>query len=427
MRERPQAWRTSFIQSVQPLVRVGYFESVLGVRVGEDGEELQAQTSGECGIPQTILALSKSFVGSGVTFLPGAFMQGGWLFSPIILLVIGICNGCCIRLLLKCSDATGLSGFGEIAERAAGRVAKQAVHVSLVISQFATNVAYLIFISQMATSLGALRWLTEPTTMLLVLLVIVPLCFIRNIHKMEYAILGADVFIVFGLGIAVYYCLSDIVAGRLDSSVPSFKPATCGVFLGTAVFTFEGIPFILPVRSSMREPEKFWPLFVKVFTCILIFFAAFGLMGYVDYGSQVKAVILLNLPQDSLLAASVRFAYMVALILGSPLVFLPAARITELWIFGVVSPKGSKRWSKNVLRTLEVCLFGVVALYGGAYFEKFLAFTGALCCAPIAFIYPAFFHLRLCARSCKEKVVDLLFIALGLAAMIFVTFESILI
>lgn len=422
-RLRSRALSDSVMETLHPLVRISYFESLLGIRLTDDGEPMQPLV-GESGIPQTILAIAKSFVGSGITFLPGAFNQGGWLFSSSVLVAIAFGNAVCIWLLLQCSASTGLLSFGDIAEKAAGSVAKQAVHVSLVISQFGTNVAYLIFISKMAGSLGALMWVTNEQLIVVALAVIIPLCFIRSIHRLEFVILGADVLIVFGLGIALWYAVEGLLVHGPDTSLERFKPTTCGLFMGTAVFTFEGIPFILPIRSSMREPQRFWPLFVKVFTCIVLFFVLFGAVGYAVYGSAVQSVILLSLPQDDVLIPYVRIAYMIALILSSPMVFLPAARITELWIFGVVHEKGAKKWRKNALRSLEIGLLGVVALYGGEYFEKFLAFVGGLCCAPIAFIYPAFFHLRLCACNSRAILVDLLFVYLGVAAMVFVLYQA---
>lgn len=397
---------------------------MLGIRLTEDGEELPPYQEGECGIPQTVLAMSKSFVGSGITFLPGAFIQGGWLFSSVVLIVIGALNALCIWLLLRCSERTGLSGFGDIADRAAGKAAKQAVHVSLVVSQFGTNIAYFIFINQMATALGANAWVSEQTLVMLLVIVLIPLCYIRSIHRMEYAILGADVLIVFGLGVAIWYSSQHMVANGPGEGLLPFRPATCGLFMGTAVFTFEGIPYMLPIRSSMQDPSRFWPLFMKVFPCIVLFFASFGLIGYASYGTQVESIILLNLPAGVPLVVGVQGAYMIALILSSPLVFLPAARITELWVFGVVKEKGSKRWAKNAMRTVEVCIFGVIALVGGKYFEKFLAITGAVCCAPVAFIYPSFFHLKLCAKISGEKILDYIMIIIGVVAMLFVLYET---
>mmetsp|Transcript_118932 Transcript_118932/g.237031 ORF Transcript_118932/g.237031 Transcript_118932/m.237031 type:complete len:488 (+) Transcript_118932:68-1531(+) len=423
LEQRPVAWSTPFLESVRPLIRVGYFESVLGIRLSEDGETLPP-LPGESGIPQTILALSKSFVGSGITFLPGAFSQGGWLFSSVVLGVIAIVNAICIRQLLDCSKKTGRSGYGDIGELAAGAIGKQAVHVSLVVSQFGAYVAFLIFISQMAESLGALDYVSKSQVIMILVAILVPLCWIRNIHKMEFAILGADVLIIFGLGAILSYSVQDLRDHGPDPNIVTFKPQTCGLFLGTAVYTFEGIPYILPIADSMRQPEKFWPLFLVVFPCIAALFIVFGLVGYVNYGAGVKTVVLLNMPTGDILSASVRAAYMAALLLSLPLVFLSAARITELWIFGVIREKGSKKWSKNALRTAEVCLFGVVAIYGAEFFEKFLAFVGATCCAPIAFIYPSYFHLRLCAEGLCAKLFDAFFILLGLTAMGFVLYAT---
>merc|ERR1711972_452115 len=106
-----------------------------------------------------------------------------------------------IWLLLDCSNQTGLQSYGDIAVRAAGPIAREAVHVSLVISQFGCNVAYIIFIKQLAESLGIMHWLTEREVIFGLVVVLVPACFIRSIHKLEYAILVADFLIFSGLAI----------------------------------------------------------------------------------------------------------------------------------------------------------------------------------------------------------------------------------
>jgi len=420
--ERPAEWSVPLVNRVRPRWKVLLYESAMGIRLSEDGEALPPE-AGECGVPQTVLAIWKGFVGSGITFLPGAFLQGGWLFSPVVLFLIAAGNIVCIWLLLDCSTRTGLTGFGDIAERAVGNVGKQAVLVSLVFSQFGTNVAYMIFISQMAQSLGSSALLTSAQVIILVVVVLIPLCWVRSIHRLEFAILGADVLIVFGLGAAMWYACQDLFTRGPDPELMAFKPGTCGLFMGTAIFTFEGLPYILPIKSCMRQPELFWPLFLKNFVGIVMVFLIFGSVGYANYGPGVHTVVLLNLPSQDPIAAAVRAAYMFALLLSSPFVFLSAARITELWVFGIVKPKGTKKWPKNAFRAAELFLFGAIAIFGGQYFEKFLAFTGAVCCAPIAFIYPALFHLVLCAESHGAKALDIFFVVFGVVAMVFVLWE----
>merc|ERR1719171_2637342 len=119
---------------------------------------------------------------------------------------------------------------------------------------------------------------------------------------------------------------------------------------------------ILPIRNAMKEPEHFWPLFVWMFIGIAAIFTIFALVGYAAYGSAVETTVLLNLPHNDPVAVAVKVGYMIALVLSLPLMFLPAARITELWAFGVTE-KGTHKWRKNGLRTVEVLMCGLLAFF----------------------------------------------------------------
>lgn len=419
--QRPASWNRSLLQSLRPLVRVGYFESVLGIRMNNEGQELPLP-KGDMKVFQIVLTLLKSFIGAGITFLPGAFANGGWLFSAVFLIGIGICNALCARLLLDCAESTGSSNLGDIASLATGSWGRFAVQISLVVAQFGSNIAYIIFAAQMAESLGSSVYLTRAQLVAVEILLVVPLCLIKNVQSLEYPILGADALIIFGLVAAVVYNLGRLWTAGASPELEAFKTESCGLFIGTAIFIFEGIPTILPIRSSMEEPEKFWSVFTLVFAAVLSSYVVFALSGYFAYGPKVEQVVLLSMPAGDPIVTAARAGYALAMVLGSPLCFLPAARVTELWAFGIVKP-GNRSWAKNALRAAEVCCFGIVASYGGAYFDKFLAIVGAVCCAPIAFIYPALFHLRLCACSLQTKVLDFFFIVQGIVAMIFVLLQ----
>mmetsp|Transcript_41047 Transcript_41047/g.106147 ORF Transcript_41047/g.106147 Transcript_41047/m.106147 type:complete len:514 (-) Transcript_41047:283-1824(-) len=418
--ERPAVWNQSLVESLQPMVRAG---SMLGFYLDDEGHEI-ALPEGQSGIPATLLAIAKSFVGSGITFLPGAVANGGWLFSPIALGVLGFFNAYCIRLLLQCSEKIGSPSFADIAFKAVGNSGKLAVQVSLVISQFATNIAYMIFISRIAGSLGIQDYLSVVQVVAAQLLFLIPLCLIRQVHRLELAILGADALIFFGLFVILWFSVGKIATAGTGPGLEPFRPETCGLFIGTAIFTFEGIPMVLPVKQAMAEPEQYWGWFVWMFCGIVAFFMMFSLVGYVAFGDEVRSVVILNLPATDPLVKAVNIAYAFALILGSPLIFLPAGKIVELWIFGTSKQKGQWKWSKNALRAAEFCIFGVVSVLGGSSFDKFVAMTGALCCAPIALIYPPWFHWKLCASTKAEKIIDGFFITLGLGSGALVFYQA---
>jgi len=125
-----------------------------------------------------------------------------------------------------------------------------------------------------------------------------------------------------------------------------------------------------------------------------------------------------------LLALQSQVGYCGALVCSFPLVFLPAQRILELWTFGV-TPKAVKKHQKNAFRTLVTCCCAAVALYGGAYFAEFLAYVGALCCAPLAVVYPPLFHVSLCATTWAQRIVDWTLVVAGVVVMAFVFYQTI--
>jgi proton-coupled amino acid transporter len=51
--------------------------------------------------------------------------------------------------------------------------------------------------------------------------------------------------------------------------------------------------------------------------------------------------------------------------------------------------------------------------------DKFLSLVGSMTCAPIAFILPPAFHLKIVAETKREKVFDILLISCGFGIMIF--------
>jgi len=439
---RPLLWKRSLMRSLGPLAPA---TKALAFPIDpKTGMELPAD-EGCSGLTPTALAIVKSFVGSGITFMPGAFAEGGWLFSSVVLSIIAAVNGACIYRLVQCQDkqVNPRASFACIADSACGWVGRLAVQVSLVISQFGTCVAYIIFISQLVNSIGHVG---TPWIMCVLFPILVPLCLIRSVEHLEYPNLIADILILFGLVVVIVYgCITMASTDAIDTllwsirgdysmwreqlddphykAVVPFRPETCGIFIGMTIFTFEGVPMVLPIRNSMAKKERFIPLFAGVFACISLLFCLFGLIGYISYKRRVETVVLLNLPEDSAWTMAAKFGYMLALCFSTPLMFLPAARITELWAFGASEEDpdkdGDRIWRINAMRTFEILTFCLIAVLCGPYFERFLAFVGALCCAPVAFVYPALFHLILCADGATAKALDIMLLWFGVGAMVF--------
>mmetsp|Transcript_99091 Transcript_99091/g.212282 ORF Transcript_99091/g.212282 Transcript_99091/m.212282 type:complete len:544 (+) Transcript_99091:180-1811(+) len=410
--DRPTVWSRSFMSSLNRKVLC---DAPLGMRLDPlTGKEMECSEEGTAENMETAVAIFKSFIGSGITFMPWAFCQGGWLFSVIFLVVIGALNYYCIVLLLRTADRTGMSNFGDIAELVFGFKGKIAVQFSLVSAQFGICIAYFIFISDLAESIGV----GERTMMEFLLIpVLAPLCLIKNVDSLGYANLAADLCIMFGIIVMFVYSGLTIHQGGV-SHVSKFESSSWGIFLGTAIFSFEGLPLVLPIRSAMAKPQGFLRVFTPVFILVVALVMLAGFLGYFAYGSSVHTTVLIDMPRSkNKLGPTAKLAFMFALALSTPLQFLPAARVTELWAFGVMKPTVS-HWRQNILRLLEVTAFALIAYFGDKVFGKILAIIGAFCSCPIGIIYPTIFHLKLCAKSRPEVITDVFLLGVGLAAMV---------
>ena len=76
---------------------------------------------------------------------------------------------------------------------------------------------------------------------------------------------------------------------------------------------------------------------------------------------------------------------------------------------------------------LVVLVSVVIAMTVADKIDKFLGLVGALLCAPLAMTIPAMVHLRMLARTTKEKVIDLIFIVGSMAILLFCTVQQILV
>ncbi|EHK97952.1 putative amino acid permease C3H1.09c [Glarea lozoyensis 74030] len=237
------------------------------------------------------------------------------------------------------------------------------------------------------------------------LVALVPLAFIRNISKLGGVALLADVFILLGLGYIYYFDISTLAKEGISPTVHMFNPRDFTLTIGSAIFTFEGIGLILPIQSSMKEPQKFERLLITVMIIITIIFASIEIIS--------------NFPQDSKLVNAVQFLYSIAILAGDPVQLFPAMRIIEGAIFGHRSGKrdAMTKWKKNAFRAGIVVLCGVISALGAADLDKFVALVGSFACVPLVYIYPAYLHWKGVAETRYAKIGDIVFMLVGLVAM----------
>jgi proton-coupled amino acid transporter len=158
---------------------------------------------------------------------------------------------------------------------------------------------------------------------------------------------------------------------------------------------------------------------------VTVLFGGGGAMSYLTFGSDVKTVVLLNLP-DSRVLQVVQFLYSAAILLSMPLQLFPAVRIMETGLFETRSGKASMRvkWTKNVFRAATVGVCSIIAYAGAADLDKFVALIGSFACVPLCYVYPPMLHLKACARTRREKIADWALIIFGIIAAVYTTAQT---
>ena len=339
------------------------------------------------------LLLLKSFVGTGVLFLPRAFLNGGMLFSFLVLLFIAVVSYYCFILLVSVRLKVHAS-FGEMGRRIYGDYFRNMINFSLVISQIGFTSAYLVFVSEnfqafvqavsRCSSTVAIKWV-----ILIQMIIFLPISLYRNINKIQKMALVADLFICLGLIYLYFYDIKTIVERPGIADIHNFNASSWTLLIGTAIFTFEGVGLIIPIQNGMREPAKFPKVLATVMVIMSVIFISMGALSYAAYGSNTKTVIILNMPQDDKLVNVVQLLYSLAIMLSIPLQIYPAIEITSQQLFSRTGKYNPWiKWKKNLFRFFMVVLCAGVAWVGADDLDKFVSLVGSFACIPLVYVYP---------------------------------------
>lgn len=133
-------------------------------------------------------------------------------------------------------------------------------------------------------------------------LILLPILAISMITELKYlAPLStiANICMAAGVALTFYFAFQDLPDITERHYVG--KPKDMPLFFGTAIFAFEGIALVLPLKNAMKRPK----LFARksgVLNVGMIFVASlFILMGFVSYwkwGEGVEGTVTVNLPES---------------------------------------------------------------------------------------------------------------------------------
>ncbi|OII75043.1 ABC amino acid transporter [Cryptosporidium ubiquitum] len=301
-----------------------------------------------------VVTLVKSFIGTGIIFLPGSFRVSGIVSGNILSTLVCILAIISIRLLVKCCQ--GKETLGELAERVWGRSGLILVDSSIFFSQLGFSTVYIIFVSQniqeIIYSISSCQ-IEIPILKLICfqMVIYLPFIFLRDIENLGFPSVLANISVFSVLGVIIYYGVQNLerypLARPQISRFGSIYGA--GLVLGTSAFNYEGIALILPIRSS--TPEYLIQAFPTIitFTMIMIgifsnFFASFV---YYSFGDDTASPVTENIlnPKAKIISLII---YSSAIMFSVPLQLFPSMAIIEKYLFQIKASYMKRKTLENL-------------------------------------------------------------------------------
>ncbi|EFB15337.1 hypothetical protein PANDA_009587, partial [Ailuropoda melanoleuca] len=258
--------------------------------------------------------------------------------------------------------------------------------------------------------------------MLTILPFLVLLVFIQNLRMLSIFSMLANVTTLGSMALIFEYIIQEIPDPSSLPLMASWK--TFLLFFGTAIFTFEGVGMVLPLKNQMKHPQQFSFVLYLGMSIVIILYICLGTLGYMKFGSNTQASITLNLP-NCWLYQSVKLMYSIGIFFTYALQFQVPAEIIIPFVISQVS----ESWTLFIdlsVRTALVCLTCVSAILIPRL-DLVLSLVGSVSSSALALIIPPLLELITFYAedmSCVTIAKDIMISILGLLGCVFGTYQA---
>lgn len=328
----------------------------------------------------------------------------------------------CTRLIMELADEFGES-FSEIAMVAYGNKMRILTEVLIIASQMSFCTNYIYFISsQMGSVINCARSGANPELcnspeavkadvnlwyfMPVLMLVYVPLVWIRNMEKLAFTHLIGDV-IILSVIVTLFTYSGINMADKGATANPLFTVQSYKAFSYSA-FAFEGVAVVMPLRLIVEDQKNFFKVICVTVSCICCLYISFSEFTNAAYGANMADYVLITnaLPSQSAVTYTIKSMYTLNLFCSYPLQMAPAVNLIEGFMFEKEKkPTQGRIWVQNLIRTLLVAFTITLALLVYNYITLFIDVVAAATCSPLAFTLPALYHWKLKSHSWPNLMI----------------------
>ncbi|XP_033490671.1 putative sodium-coupled neutral amino acid transporter 8a [Epinephelus lanceolatus] len=292
-----------------------------------------------------IFIMLKSALGAGLLNFPWAFERAGGVRSAVtveLVSLVFLISG--LIILGYSSSISGQCTYQAVVKEVCGPAIGQLCEVCFVFNLFMISVAFLVIVDDQLEKLcGSLYELVTglPESempyhfytdqrfglVLLCVLLILPLSIPKEISILKYiSVLGTLAATYLTIAIIIKYHTTPSVLVHITPLYTSGISSWASTFsvIPTICFGFQCHEASIAIYSSMENQRLSHWVFISVVSMIfcLIIYSLTGVYGYLTFGKDVKADILMSYTSDDILMLIARLLFGVSIITIYPIILL---------------------------------------------------------------------------------------------------------
>lgn len=397
-----------------------------------------------------VFIMLKSALGAGLLNFPWAFDKAGGIHSAVtveLISLVFLVSG--LIILGYSSSISGQCTYQAVVKEVCGAAIGQLCEICFVFNLFMISVAFLVIVADQLEKLwGSLyegvtglpgsempyRWYTDQhfALVLLCVFLILPMSIPKEISIQKYiSVLGTLAATYLTVAIIVTYYTMPSVLHRTTSMYSTGTSSWASMFsaIPTICFGFQCHEASIAIYSSMENQRLSHWVFISVLSMIfcLIIYSLTGVYGYLTFGKDVKADILMSYAGHDILMLIARLLFGVSIITVYPIILLLSRSVMQETLLrwrqrqtGVVTVAFESR-SRYLLTVLWITVTLLIAMFVPDI-SKVISVIGGIS-AFFIFIFPGLclmFAMQSEPVSCKSRVVLTVWGALTLVCGAFI-------
>lgn len=299
-----------------------------------------------------VFIMLKSALGAGLLNFPWAFVKAGGIRSAVtveLISLVFLVSG--LIILGYSSSISGRCTYQAVVKELCGAAIGQLCELCFVFNLFMISVAFLVIVNDQLEKLcGSLyevvtglpgsempfHWYTDRhfALVLLCLFVILPMSIPKEISIQKYiSVLGTFAATYLTIAMIIKYYTMPSVVPRSTSLLSSGTSSWASMFsaIPTICFGFQCHEASIAIYSSMENQKlSHWVLIsaLSMVFCLIIY-SLTGIYGYLTFGEDVKADVLMSYPGHDILMVAARLLFGVSIITVYPIILLLSRSVMQ--------------------------------------------------------------------------------------------------